>query len=702
MAVTQQTPRNVSTAAPGATVFPYNFRILDASDLLVTVDGVARTVNVHYTVSGVGAAGGGNVTFLTPLAGGETVLRKRAMPIERLTDYQNLGDLRSPTLNNDQDAPVMMLQQLDEAIGRALRIREDYNSPIDLLFPDPEPSRLIGWNVAGTGLCNTDPTGPGDLLRSDLADPTGGAALVAFRQVGAGAVGRTMLAKARDVVSLTDFGADPTGVADSLAAIQAAVDAFDHIFIPAGTYRLSAPLVIPGTRNIAIYGEGRLASVLQFSGASGGLRFSASTGGEHLTLRDFSITTSHLGTDYAIHVTYPSSPGGDRAGHVFADRITIHGQNFVSGGGYFKTGVYLDGARSCVFDSVSFRGRYDASHMSDYGFRQVGQSVNNIFRACAAGGVHTGFHVGGTSEGAQFYHCVTSLMQVGINCDCSGGRPQMVIDSCHLNTKSVGIRLAGVSQSFVRGNLLYSAPQGPGIDSTDYVGIWIDTGNVTATQVSDNIVIGLQTLPEDGLRVEQGTAQLLATNNQFQSLTGTALALDPLMLDSVVTGNRIYGGGTYISDAPENARGCLIDYQEGSGVYYSSAVGVERSEASANGPTFRLRKSRGSFGSPAAANAGDVIGRVEYQARTASLWMTVASIECLLTNNSPAAAILRVNAPWRFASYTVAKVPAANPSGGGAGQVIYVSNGDSGSPCLAVSDGTNWRRIPLGAAVSAA
>jgi hypothetical protein len=35
-----------------------------------------------------------------------------------------------------------------------------------------------------------------------------------------------------------------------------------------------------------------------------------------------------------------------------------------------------------------------------------------------------------------------------------------------------------------------------------------------------------------------------------------------------------------------------------------------------------------------------------------------------------------------------------------AGQVIYVTNGDSGSPCLAVYDGSNWKRVVLGSAIS--
>jgi polygalacturonase len=53
----------------------------------------------------------------------------------------------------------------------------------------------------------------------DLADLGGG-----FIQAGTGAVQRTVESKLQDVVSVKDFGADPTGVADSSAAIQAAID----------------------------------------------------------------------------------------------------------------------------------------------------------------------------------------------------------------------------------------------------------------------------------------------------------------------------------------------------------------------------------------------------------------------------------------------------------------------------------------------
>lgn len=54
--------------------------------------------------------------------------------------------------------------------------------------------------------------------------------------------------------------------------------------------------------------------------------------------------------------------------------------------------------------------------------------------------------------------------------------------------------------------------------------------------------------------------------------------------------------------------------------------------------------------------------------------------------------------PLMLPTHTVANLPAASlwPQG-----LVRVSNGDAGNPCLAISNGSSWLRIPLGAAVSA-
>jgi hypothetical protein len=77
---------------------------------------------------------------------------------------------------------------------------------------------------------------------------------VAFVQAGAGAVTRTVQGKLRDVVSVLDFGADPTGNTDSTTATAAAIAAVraaggGAVFFPQGTYLLNGAAGADGTLN---------------------------------------------------------------------------------------------------------------------------------------------------------------------------------------------------------------------------------------------------------------------------------------------------------------------------------------------------------------------------------------------------------------------------------------------------------------------
>lgn len=82
---------------------------------------------------------------------------------------------------------------------------------------------------------------------------------VSFLQYGAGAQSRSVQSKLRDVVSVKDFGAVGDGVADDLAAIQAAIDAVSNadggtVLVPAGSYRCSSGLILK--RGVNLVGEG--------------------------------------------------------------------------------------------------------------------------------------------------------------------------------------------------------------------------------------------------------------------------------------------------------------------------------------------------------------------------------------------------------------------------------------------------------------
>lgn len=81
---------------------------------------------------------------------------------------------------------------------------------------------------------------------------------VSFIQAGTGAVTRTAQSKMRDVVSVLDFGADPSGVLDSAAAIQSALTAASHVTVPPGTYRCDSMIELNANKVLQLMGGATL------------------------------------------------------------------------------------------------------------------------------------------------------------------------------------------------------------------------------------------------------------------------------------------------------------------------------------------------------------------------------------------------------------------------------------------------------------
>lgn len=113
MPVSVQTPYNQYTGNGVATVYAYEFQLLSADDLTVTIDGVVTTA---YTLSGLGVDSGGNVTFSTAPANGTIVLIRRSVLLSRETDYQTAGDFEADVVDPDFDRLWMALQDQGTAI----------------------------------------------------------------------------------------------------------------------------------------------------------------------------------------------------------------------------------------------------------------------------------------------------------------------------------------------------------------------------------------------------------------------------------------------------------------------------------------------------------------------------------------------------------------------------------------------------------
>lgn len=119
MSVPNQTPYIIYNANGLTTVFPFEFYIINAGDIQVSLNG--DVITSGYSVSGVGNVGGGDVTFLTPPANGTVVMLERVVPTFRLTDYQDNGDLLADTVNKDFDRLWMAIQRSFIYLGLALR-----------------------------------------------------------------------------------------------------------------------------------------------------------------------------------------------------------------------------------------------------------------------------------------------------------------------------------------------------------------------------------------------------------------------------------------------------------------------------------------------------------------------------------------------------------------------------------------------------
>ena len=126
MTVSSSTNR-VSYSGNGTlTVFAYTFKVFDEADLTVILrasDGTetVQTITTHYTVSGVGDVGGGNVTFVTAPTATQTVVILREQPLTQGLDLVPNDPFPAQSLEESLDKLTFMVQQHNEELGRAIK-----------------------------------------------------------------------------------------------------------------------------------------------------------------------------------------------------------------------------------------------------------------------------------------------------------------------------------------------------------------------------------------------------------------------------------------------------------------------------------------------------------------------------------------------------------------------------------------------------
>jgi polygalacturonase len=177
------------------------------------------------------------------------------MPYARTQNYTNSGDFLASEVNSDFDNLWLAGEQTNRSFSQSIRKPITDSDSISMELPEAASRANKYLSFGPTGAVAVQQTAPAT-----------DASAVTYTPAGTGAVDTTVQAKLRESVSVKDFGATGDGTTDDTAAIQAAIDSLSatggQVFLPKGTYRLSASLTIDG-KGIHLFGETSESTVLK-------------------------------------------------------------------------------------------------------------------------------------------------------------------------------------------------------------------------------------------------------------------------------------------------------------------------------------------------------------------------------------------------------------------------------------------------------
>ena len=129
MTISTTTIKNSYNGNGSTSAFNYTFKISAESEMQVIIRSAAgtetvKTLTTHYTITGVGNAGGGAVTFTAgniPVTG-ETVILRRVTAQTQAMDLIDNDPMSADTIENAHDKSIAIAQELQEQIDRSIKL----------------------------------------------------------------------------------------------------------------------------------------------------------------------------------------------------------------------------------------------------------------------------------------------------------------------------------------------------------------------------------------------------------------------------------------------------------------------------------------------------------------------------------------------------------------------------------------------------
>jgi hypothetical protein len=151
------TTTKVSYSGNGSTtVFAYTFKIFAAAEITVIIRSstgteTVKSLTTHFTLSNIGVDGGGNVTFVSAPASGETVVLIRNTPNTQTLDLVENDPFLSSSFEDTLDKITHQLIEQQEEIDRSIKVSRT-NSITSSEFTtnaSDRASKVLGFDSSG-------------------------------------------------------------------------------------------------------------------------------------------------------------------------------------------------------------------------------------------------------------------------------------------------------------------------------------------------------------------------------------------------------------------------------------------------------------------------------------------------------------------------------------------------------------------------
>ncbi|MFE4420452.1 glycosyl hydrolase family 28-related protein [Streptomyces sp. NPDC056817] len=223
--------------------------------------------------------------------------------MEKVGNQLLLRPAATGTVWTDSSGGTQITDLTDLAGGPITKLTADADGAVAFFGPDNATSLYVDFGYG---------------RRYAMAAIDTGATLAAFMAGGgqaggwaqldsSGRVPASQLPKQLDWLNVKTYGAAGDGTADDTAAIQAAINAAASgsvVYLPAGTYKLTAALVLPS--NVTLQGAGATFSILKQTSNSANVL--NATDVQYLTISSLGITGPGSGTGSGIRLTVASNP----------------------------------------------------------------------------------------------------------------------------------------------------------------------------------------------------------------------------------------------------------------------------------------------------------------------------------------------------------------------------------------------------------